>query len=97
MEMIDQSLGQLARRIPGATRVFDAHDFDFCSGNTCPDTVYIFRAAAVFSHFIECDIHLIFFEEPIFAFFKVNNSGCILHSRMLLFFFSRFHQYFARQ
>lgn len=32
MELIDQSLGQLARRIPGATRVFDAHHFDFCCG-----------------------------------------------------------------
>ena len=32
MEFIDQSLGQLARRIPGATRVFDAHHFDFCCG-----------------------------------------------------------------
>lgn len=30
MELMDQSLGQLARRIPGATRLFDAHDFDFC-------------------------------------------------------------------
>lgn len=34
MELIDQSLGQLARRIAGATRVFDAHHFDFCcAGN----------------------------------------------------------------
>jgi regulator of cell morphogenesis and NO signaling len=32
MELIDQSLGQLARRIAGATRVFDAHHFDFCCG-----------------------------------------------------------------
>lgn len=32
MQLIDQSLGQLARRIPGATRVFDAHHFDFCCG-----------------------------------------------------------------
>ena len=32
MEMIDQSLGQLARRIPGATRLFDAHRLDFCCG-----------------------------------------------------------------
>jgi regulator of cell morphogenesis and NO signaling len=32
MELIDQSLGQLARRISGATRVFDAHHFDFCCG-----------------------------------------------------------------
>jgi regulator of cell morphogenesis and NO signaling len=33
-ELIDQSLGQLARRISGATRVFDAHHFDFCcAGN----------------------------------------------------------------
>ena len=40
MEMIDQSLGQLARRIPGATRVFDAHDFDFCcAGNRTLRTV----------------------------------------------------------
>lgn len=34
MELIDQSLGQLARRIAGATRVFDAHRLDFCcAGN----------------------------------------------------------------
>ena len=40
MEMIDQSLGQLARRIPGATRVFDAHHFDFCcAGNRTLRTV----------------------------------------------------------
>lgn len=32
MELIDQSLGQIARRISGATRVFDAHHFDFCCG-----------------------------------------------------------------
>lgn len=32
MELIDQSLGQLARRIAGATRLFDAHHFDFCCG-----------------------------------------------------------------
>lgn len=32
MEIIDQSLGQLARRIAGATRVFDAHRLDFCCG-----------------------------------------------------------------
>lgn len=32
MELIDQSLGQLARSISGATRVFDAHHFDFCCG-----------------------------------------------------------------
>lgn len=31
-EFLDQTLGQLARRIPGATRVFDAHRFDFCCG-----------------------------------------------------------------
>lgn len=34
MNYLDQSLGQLARQIPGATRVFDAHRFDFCcAGN----------------------------------------------------------------
>jgi regulator of cell morphogenesis and NO signaling len=34
MDLMDQSLGQLARAIPGATRVFDAHRFDFCcAGN----------------------------------------------------------------
>ncbi len=34
LELIDQSLGQLARRIAGATRVFDAHHLDFCcAGN----------------------------------------------------------------
>lgn len=32
MDLMNQSLGQLARRIPGATRVFDAHRFDFCCG-----------------------------------------------------------------
>ena len=32
MELIEQSLGQLARRIPGATRLFDAHRLDFCCG-----------------------------------------------------------------
>jgi regulator of cell morphogenesis and NO signaling len=32
MELVDQSPGQLARRIPGATRVFDAYHFDFCCG-----------------------------------------------------------------
>jgi regulator of cell morphogenesis and NO signaling len=32
MEMIELSLGQLARRIPGATRLFDAHRLDFCCG-----------------------------------------------------------------
>ena len=40
MDLIDQSLGQLARRIPGATRVFDAHHFDFCcAGNRTLRTV----------------------------------------------------------
>lgn len=29
---LDQSLGSLARRIPGATRVFDARRLDFCCG-----------------------------------------------------------------
>lgn len=34
MDLLDESLGRLARRIPGATRVFDAHHFDFCcAGN----------------------------------------------------------------
>jgi len=34
MDLMEQSLGQLARAIPGATRVFDAHRFDFCcAGN----------------------------------------------------------------
>ncbi len=32
MDLIDQSLGQLARRISGATRVFEAHHFDYCCG-----------------------------------------------------------------
>lgn len=33
-ELMDQSLGQLARRIPGATRIFDAQQLDFCcAGN----------------------------------------------------------------
>lgn len=34
MELMDQSLGQIARRIAGATRVFDAHHFDFCCGGS---------------------------------------------------------------
>lgn len=34
MSYLDQSLGQLARRIPGATRLFDLHRLDFCcAGN----------------------------------------------------------------
>ena len=34
MTYLDQSLGQLARRIPGATRLFDANHLDFCcAGN----------------------------------------------------------------
>ena len=34
MNYLDQSLVQLARRIPGATRLFDAHHLDFCcAGN----------------------------------------------------------------
>ncbi|MFT3721419.1 iron-sulfur cluster repair protein YtfE [Pseudorhodoferax sp.] len=34
MELMDQSLGQLARCIPGATRLFDQHRLDFCcAGN----------------------------------------------------------------
>lgn len=34
MQLMEQTLGQLARAIPGATRVFDAHRFDFCcAGN----------------------------------------------------------------
>jgi len=32
MELLDQSLGQLARRIAGATRLFDSHGLDFCCG-----------------------------------------------------------------
>jgi regulator of cell morphogenesis and NO signaling len=32
MSMQDQPLGQLARRIPGATRVFHEFDLDFCCG-----------------------------------------------------------------
>lgn len=32
MSMIDQSLGQLARQIPGATRVFHDYQLDFCCG-----------------------------------------------------------------
>lgn len=34
MNYLDQSLGQIARRIPGATRLFDQHQLDFCcAGN----------------------------------------------------------------
>lgn len=32
MTMLDQPLGQLARRIPGATRVFHEYQLDFCCG-----------------------------------------------------------------
>lgn len=32
MDIIDRSLGQLARQLPGATRVFDANRLDFCCG-----------------------------------------------------------------
>src|SRR5690606_1062962 len=32
MSLMDQSLGQLARQIDGAARVFDAHHLDFCCG-----------------------------------------------------------------
>lgn len=32
MSMTDQSLGELARRIPGATRVFHDYQLDFCCG-----------------------------------------------------------------
>ncbi|SOE47959.1 iron-sulfur cluster repair protein YtfE [Orrella dioscoreae] len=32
MNLIDQSLGQLARQIPGATQVFHLHGLDFCCG-----------------------------------------------------------------
>ena len=32
MDLMDQSLGQLARSIPGATRVFHEHQLDFCCG-----------------------------------------------------------------
>lgn len=32
MNMLDQSLGQLARQIPGATRILDQHHLDFCCG-----------------------------------------------------------------
>lgn len=32
MNLIDQPLGQIARRIPGATRVFHEHQLDFCCG-----------------------------------------------------------------
>lgn len=30
MKFIDQSLGQLARRVPGAIRIFELHELDFC-------------------------------------------------------------------
>lgn len=34
MNLMEQSLGQLARQIPGASRIFEAHRFDFCcAGN----------------------------------------------------------------
>ncbi|KOF52823.1 MULTISPECIES: iron-sulfur cluster repair protein YtfE [unclassified Achromobacter] len=32
MNLIDQPLGQLARTIPGATRIFHEYDLDFCCG-----------------------------------------------------------------
>lgn len=34
MSMQDQSLGQLARRIPGATKIFHDYDLDFCCGGS---------------------------------------------------------------
>lgn len=42
MELLDQSLGQLARRIPGATRLFDSHQLDFCCGGN-----HSLRSAAI--------------------------------------------------
>ena len=32
MSMVEQSLGQLARSIPGATQVFHEFELDFCCG-----------------------------------------------------------------
>ena len=32
MSMVEQSLGQLARSIPGATQVFHEYQLDFCCG-----------------------------------------------------------------
>lgn len=32
MTITDQSLGQLARSIPGATAIFHKHQLDFCCG-----------------------------------------------------------------
>lgn len=32
MELLDLPLGQIARRIPGSTRILDAHRLDFCCG-----------------------------------------------------------------
>lgn len=32
MSMVEQSLGQLARSIPGATQVFHEYELDFCCG-----------------------------------------------------------------
>jgi regulator of cell morphogenesis and NO signaling len=34
MDLIDRSPGQLARQIPGATRLFDARHLDFCCGGS---------------------------------------------------------------
>lgn len=31
-DLLNTPLGQIARRVPGATRVLDAHGFDFCCG-----------------------------------------------------------------
>ena len=32
MSLVEQSLGQLARSIPGATQVFHEYELDFCCG-----------------------------------------------------------------
>ena len=47
MPYMEQSLGQLARRIPGATGLFDAHQLDFCcAGNRSLRTATELMAAA---------------------------------------------------
>lgn len=36
MELLDQSVGWIARNIPGSTRVFHEHQLDFCCGGNQP-------------------------------------------------------------
>lgn len=64
MNLMDQSLGQLARRIPGATRVFDEHHFDFCcAGNRTLRTAAV--AAGIDGEAIAAELHALAAREPL--------------------------------